>query len=161
MGDSCALQWPEKAAYEETLLKLAGLFRKNFEVFANYKIGEDAKLAEEILAAVVTATKMRKKRNQRKRRVLIGSYIVRVYKKTSLPLASRLAACACMIAPNTTAPSAHSSYVNTAAHGSPPDAPFSRVYVASAPPSFAAQLLLRAMCRGHCVVRSPGGGDRR
>ncbi|CAL9757533.1 unnamed protein product [Musa acuminata subsp. burmannicoides] len=43
--------WPEKAAYEETLLKLAGLFRKNFEVFANYKIGEDAKLAEEILAA--------------------------------------------------------------------------------------------------------------
>ena len=51
MGDLCALQWPEKAAYEETLLKLAGLFRKNFEVFANYKIGEDAKLAEEILAA--------------------------------------------------------------------------------------------------------------
>ncbi|KAL4180126.1 hypothetical protein AMTRI_Chr13g123650 [Amborella trichopoda] len=34
----------------ETLLKLAGLFKKNFEVFTNYKIGEDNSLTEEILA---------------------------------------------------------------------------------------------------------------
>lgn len=44
-------QWTDKASYKETLLKLAGLFRKNFEVFANYKIGKDSKLTEEILAA--------------------------------------------------------------------------------------------------------------
>ncbi|XP_074585287.1 phosphoenolpyruvate carboxykinase (ATP) 1-like [Curcuma longa] len=43
--------WAEKEHYKETLLKLAGLFRKNFEVFANYKIGQDGKLTEEILAA--------------------------------------------------------------------------------------------------------------
>ncbi|URE24335.1 phosphoenolpyruvate carboxykinase [Musa troglodytarum] len=43
--------WQDKAAYRETLLKLAGLFRKNFEVFANYKIGQDGSLTEEILAA--------------------------------------------------------------------------------------------------------------
>ncbi|KAG6512793.1 hypothetical protein ZIOFF_030922 [Zingiber officinale] len=43
--------WAEKEDYEVTLLKLAGLFRKNFEVFANYKIGQDGKLTEEILAA--------------------------------------------------------------------------------------------------------------
>ena len=43
--------WEDKEAYKETLLKLGGLFRKNFEVFASYKIGKDSKLTEEILAA--------------------------------------------------------------------------------------------------------------
>ncbi|KAL8117853.1 hypothetical protein AgCh_015666 [Apium graveolens] len=43
--------WPDKKAYKETLLKLAGLFKKNFEVFTNHKIGKDNKLTEEILAA--------------------------------------------------------------------------------------------------------------
>ena len=45
------LQWSDKQAYQETLLKLAGLFRKNFDVFADYKIGKDNKLTDEILAA--------------------------------------------------------------------------------------------------------------
>lgn len=45
------LQWSDKKAYKDALLKLAGLFRTNFEVFANYKIGKDNKLTEEILAA--------------------------------------------------------------------------------------------------------------
>lgn len=44
-------QWADRDAYKETLLKLGGLFRKNFEVFADYQIGEDNKLTEEILAA--------------------------------------------------------------------------------------------------------------
>ncbi|KAJ1689104.1 hypothetical protein LUZ63_013259 [Rhynchospora breviuscula] len=43
--------WEDKAAYKETLLKLAGLFKKNFEVFANHKIGTDGSLTDEILAA--------------------------------------------------------------------------------------------------------------
>ncbi|XP_026435573.1 phosphoenolpyruvate carboxykinase (ATP)-like [Papaver somniferum] len=43
--------WSDKDAYKETLLKLGGLFRKNFDVFASYKIGKDSKLTEEILAA--------------------------------------------------------------------------------------------------------------
>ncbi|KAL6645895.1 hypothetical protein ACP70R_017503 [Stipagrostis hirtigluma subsp. patula] len=43
--------WTDKAAYKETLLKLAGLFKSNFEVFASYKIGEDGSLTDEILAA--------------------------------------------------------------------------------------------------------------
>ncbi|KAJ6809588.1 phosphoenolpyruvate carboxykinase (ATP) [Iris pallida] len=43
--------WRDKAAYKETLLQLGGLFRKNFEVFANYTIGKDNKLTEEILQA--------------------------------------------------------------------------------------------------------------
>jgi hypothetical protein len=45
------LQWSDKTAYKETLLKLAGLFKKNFETFTDYKIGEDSKLTEDILAA--------------------------------------------------------------------------------------------------------------
>ncbi|PON97121.1 Phosphoenolpyruvate carboxykinase, ATP-utilizing [Trema orientale] len=43
--------WSDKKAYKETLLKLGGLFKKNFETFTNYKIGKDSKLTEEILAA--------------------------------------------------------------------------------------------------------------
>ncbi|KAI3845585.1 hypothetical protein MKX03_019734 [Papaver bracteatum] len=43
--------WSDKDAYKETLLKLGGLFRKNFDVFASYKIGKDSKLTQEILAA--------------------------------------------------------------------------------------------------------------
>ena len=43
--------WSDKDAYKETLLKLGGLFRKNFEVFADYKIGADNQLTEEIVAA--------------------------------------------------------------------------------------------------------------
>ncbi|KAA0036370.1 phosphoenolpyruvate carboxykinase [Cucumis melo var. makuwa] len=43
--------WPDKDAYDETLLKLANLFKNNFETFTNYKIGEDNSLTEEILAA--------------------------------------------------------------------------------------------------------------
>ncbi|RDX63116.1 Phosphoenolpyruvate carboxykinase (ATP), partial [Mucuna pruriens] len=43
--------WSDKNAYNETLLKLGGLFKNNFETFTNYKIGEDNKLTEEILAA--------------------------------------------------------------------------------------------------------------
>lgn len=38
-------------AYKDTLLKLGTLFKKNFEGFANHKIGEDNKLTDEILAA--------------------------------------------------------------------------------------------------------------
>ncbi|XP_048603290.1 phosphoenolpyruvate carboxykinase (ATP) 2-like isoform X1 [Brassica napus] len=43
--------WEDKVAYKDTLLKLAGLFRNNFETFTSHKIGEDGKLTEEILAA--------------------------------------------------------------------------------------------------------------
>ncbi|TKY70001.1 Phosphoenolpyruvate carboxykinase of ATP [Spatholobus suberectus] len=43
--------WSNKKAYKETLLKLAGLFKKNFETFTNYKIGKGNNLTEEILAA--------------------------------------------------------------------------------------------------------------
>lgn len=45
------IQWSDKKAYGETLLKLGGLFKNNFETFTNYKIGKDNKLTEEILAA--------------------------------------------------------------------------------------------------------------
>ncbi|KAK3021468.1 hypothetical protein RJ639_047640 [Escallonia herrerae] len=45
--------WSDKKAYKEALLKLGGLFKKNFEGFLNYKIGTDNKLTEEILAADV------------------------------------------------------------------------------------------------------------
>nr|CAB3501379.1 unnamed protein product [Digitaria exilis] len=48
---NCTTHWTEKAAYKETLLTLAGLFKKNFEVFASYKIGDDSSLTDEILAA--------------------------------------------------------------------------------------------------------------
>jgi hypothetical protein len=44
-------QWGDKDAYKQTLLKLAGLFKKNFEVFTDYNIGEDGSLTEQILAA--------------------------------------------------------------------------------------------------------------
>ena len=47
----CVLQWSDKKAYNETILKLAGLFKRNFETFTNYKIGKDDTLTEEILAA--------------------------------------------------------------------------------------------------------------
>ncbi|KAI5355834.1 hypothetical protein L3X38_008729 [Prunus dulcis] len=43
--------WSDKKAYKDTLLQLGGLFKKNFEVFLNHKIGKDNKLTEEILAA--------------------------------------------------------------------------------------------------------------
>lgn len=43
--------WSDKKAYKETLLKLGGLFKNNFEVFVNHKIGNDGKLTDEILAA--------------------------------------------------------------------------------------------------------------
>jgi len=43
--------WSDKKAYQDTLLKLAGLFKNNFETFTSYKIGKDNKLTEEILAA--------------------------------------------------------------------------------------------------------------
>ncbi|CAB4283970.1 unnamed protein product [Prunus armeniaca] len=43
--------WSDKNAYNETLMKLAGLFKNNFATFTNYQIGEDNKLTEEILAA--------------------------------------------------------------------------------------------------------------
>ncbi|XP_073288937.1 phosphoenolpyruvate carboxykinase (ATP) 1-like [Primulina huaijiensis] len=43
--------WPDKKAYKETLLKLGGLFKNNFEVFVNHKIGKDDKLTDEIIAA--------------------------------------------------------------------------------------------------------------
>ncbi|KAI7736456.1 hypothetical protein M8C21_011851 [Ambrosia artemisiifolia] len=43
--------WSDKKAYNDTLLKLGGLFKNNFEVFVNHKIGKDDKLTEEILAA--------------------------------------------------------------------------------------------------------------
>ncbi|KAL4340404.1 hypothetical protein GQ457_06G043780 [Hibiscus cannabinus] len=43
--------WADKEAYKNTLLKLAGLFKNNFETFMEYKIGEGNKLTEEIRAA--------------------------------------------------------------------------------------------------------------
>lgn len=45
------MQWSDKKLYNETLKKLAGLFQKNFEVYADYKVGGDSKLTERILAA--------------------------------------------------------------------------------------------------------------
>ncbi|KAI8534627.1 hypothetical protein RHMOL_Rhmol10G0105100 [Rhododendron molle] len=45
------MQWSNKKAYKETLLKLASRFKNNFEVFMNDKIGMNDKLTEEILGA--------------------------------------------------------------------------------------------------------------
>ncbi|CAJ1973961.1 unnamed protein product [Sphenostylis stenocarpa] len=38
-------------AYQDTLLKLASLFKKNFDGFTAYKIGGDQKLTEEVVSA--------------------------------------------------------------------------------------------------------------
>ncbi|CAN5955440.1 unnamed protein product [Sphagnum jensenii] len=43
--------WANKNLYNETLKKLAGLFQKNFKLYADYTVGNDLKLMEEILAA--------------------------------------------------------------------------------------------------------------
>jgi phosphoenolpyruvate carboxykinase (ATP) len=43
--------WSDKKQYNDTLKKLAGLFQKNFEVYADYKVGGDSKLTQEILSA--------------------------------------------------------------------------------------------------------------
>ncbi|KAJ6378963.1 hypothetical protein OIU78_029057 [Salix suchowensis] len=43
--------WPNKLGYNDTLMKLAGLFKNNFETFTDHKIGKDNELTEEILAA--------------------------------------------------------------------------------------------------------------
>ncbi|KAL0431425.1 UNVERIFIED_CONTAM: Phosphoenolpyruvate carboxykinase (ATP) [Sesamum radiatum] len=43
--------WSDKKAYKETLLKLGGLFKTNFEGFVAHKIGKDDKLTDAILAA--------------------------------------------------------------------------------------------------------------
>lgn len=51
LGFDTVMQWSNKKAYKETLLKLAGLFKNNFEVFVNHKIGKDDKLTEEIVGA--------------------------------------------------------------------------------------------------------------
>ncbi|KAL0856574.1 hypothetical protein Bca101_061727 [Brassica carinata] len=41
-----------KETYKDKLLRLAGLFKNNFETFTSHKIGEDGKLTEDIFAAV-------------------------------------------------------------------------------------------------------------
>ncbi|KAI5581334.1 hypothetical protein POPTR_007G011200v4 [Populus trichocarpa] len=43
--------WSNKLGYEDTLMKLAGLFKNNFETFTDHKIGKGNELTEEILAA--------------------------------------------------------------------------------------------------------------
>ncbi|KAL3675643.1 hypothetical protein R1sor_025591 [Riccia sorocarpa] len=43
--------WKDKDAYNGTLKKLAGLFQKNFCNFADYEVGGDSKLMQEILNA--------------------------------------------------------------------------------------------------------------
>lgn len=43
--------WANKDEYAETLLKLARLFKNNFEKFADYNIGNDSTLTQQILAA--------------------------------------------------------------------------------------------------------------
>lgn len=50
---TCAfdVQWSDKKLYNKTLKKLAGLFQKNFEVYADYKVGGDNNLTQKILEA--------------------------------------------------------------------------------------------------------------
>ncbi|CAM6102618.1 unnamed protein product [Calypogeia fissa] len=43
--------WRDKKLYNETLKKLAGLFQKNFLNFQDYKVGDDQKLTDSIVAA--------------------------------------------------------------------------------------------------------------
>lgn len=43
--------WSDAKVYKETLEKLAGLFKRNFENFSDYKIGNDSRLTQEILEA--------------------------------------------------------------------------------------------------------------
>lgn len=43
--------WSDAKAYKETLEKLAGLFKRNFENFSDYKIGNDSRLTQEIVEA--------------------------------------------------------------------------------------------------------------
>ncbi|XP_020581222.1 phosphoenolpyruvate carboxykinase (ATP)-like [Phalaenopsis equestris] len=43
--------WEDKEAYRETLVKLAGLFKKNFEVFEDCSINGESELTREIFAA--------------------------------------------------------------------------------------------------------------
>ncbi|BBN18380.1 phosphoenolpyruvate carboxykinase (ATP) [Marchantia polymorpha subsp. ruderalis] len=43
--------WKDKQAYTDTLKKLAGLFQKNFCNFADYEVGGDSNLTQEILQA--------------------------------------------------------------------------------------------------------------
>jgi phosphoenolpyruvate carboxykinase (ATP) len=45
------VQWANKNLYNETLEKLASLFQKKFKLYADYTVGNDLKLMEEILAA--------------------------------------------------------------------------------------------------------------
>ena len=52
------MQWSYKEAYKETLLKLGGLFKNNFEVLVNHKIGKDDNLTEEILDILQTIAKL-------------------------------------------------------------------------------------------------------
>jgi phosphoenolpyruvate carboxykinase (ATP) len=44
------MQWSDKTAYKEMLLKLAGLFNKNFENFTDCKLANNG-LTKEILEA--------------------------------------------------------------------------------------------------------------
>lgn len=43
--------WSNKLGYKDTLMKLAGLFKNNFEIFTDHKIGKGNELTGEILAA--------------------------------------------------------------------------------------------------------------
>jgi phosphoenolpyruvate carboxykinase (ATP) len=43
--------WSDKTQYDATLKKLAGLFQKNFEIYADYQVGGNSQLTQQILAA--------------------------------------------------------------------------------------------------------------